>query len=169
MMMAIARHEASTKLALIAFCSGSLLSLVGCGAGVAPGNASISTIHRTTSVAPRGTPAVIVIDGAVGEKFEPTSATADMSADQAWSVFATQNALDTTAIPSDVTSMLGYLTLPVGPGKPSEFTANDELSWGYSWHSCPPNMGRVPVQAQCTEWVFLNASTGDLIDQTWQQ
>lgn len=118
--------------------------------------------------------ATVTIDPSVGETFAPPppSAAVGMSAQDAWTRYAAQNGSDATAIPSGVSVQLGQLTLPDGPGTDGSmrYTANNELAYGYSWHSCPastlqPSSDNDP----CIEWLFLDANTGQQIDQTWQR
>lgn len=116
----------------------------------------------------------IVIDSSIPETFVPASATATagIGADAAWQAYAQLNGSSVRVPPSDVAVELGYLTLPVGAGDPKAYTANDELVWSFHWQSCPPSTGlspSPPPQTQCVEWLFLDASTGAEIDDTWQQ
>jgi hypothetical protein len=82
------------------------------------------------------------------------------------------------------------------PGPDGKFyTPRNELPYGYSWHSCPPVMGvpspgpraattqSAPARPSatsesasaprppnpCVAWLFLDANTGRMIVQTWQQ
>ncbi|HET7173826.1 MAG TPA: hypothetical protein VFI30_06075 [Nocardioidaceae bacterium] len=116
----------------------------------------------------------VVIDSSIPETFVSAgpTVTAGMSARAAWQAYARLNGSSVEAPPSDVTVQLGYLTLPVGAGDPGEFTANGQLTWSYHWQSCAPSTGLNPSPApttQCVEWLFLDASTGTEIDNTWQQ
>jgi hypothetical protein len=128
------------------------------------------------------TPATITINPSLGEIFAPAppAAAPALTADQAWQHYATQLNSTITAIPSDVTVQLGLYTQPAGPadspgaaGLPTSngtaYVALNQLAYGYSWHSCPPSQGMAPLPASpCTEWLFLDASTGQQIVQTWQ-
>jgi hypothetical protein len=67
-----------------------------------------------------------------------------------------------------VNVQLGYLTLPPG-------TSNG-LVYAFTAHSCGPNPeGRFPPPTptptpdptNCTQWAFLDAVTGKMIDTTW--
>jgi hypothetical protein len=123
-------------------------------------------------------PATITIDPQVGETFAPapSSAAPAMTAQQAWAAYTQVNtSYSDSAIPSTVTVQLGLLTLPLGstgPGGSEAYAAQNELVYGYSWHSCPasrnPNVQTLPPNP-CIEWNFLDANTGRQIDETWQQ
>ena len=118
--------------------------------------------------------ATVTIDPSVGETFAPAppSSAPGLSAQQAWTQFAQLNGASDTSMPSTVTVQLGLLTLPVGPGTDNtlSYTAHNELAYGYSWHSCPVSMLSPPSPDNpCIEWLFLDASTGVHIDETWQQ
>lgn len=122
--------------------------------------------------------ATITIDPATGETFAPPPASAKpaLTAQQAWAKYTqADRSYRSPAIPANMTAHLGLLTLPLGPSGPGgseAYTAHNELVYGYSWHSCPvsrnPRVKKLPPNP-CTEWNFLNASTGQQIDQTWQQ
>jgi len=119
---------------------------------------------------------LITIDSHVGETFgpPPSSAQPAMTADAAWAQYAQLNGSSVTVIPSSVTVSLGSLTLPVGPVGPNGsevYTAYNELAYGFSSHSCPGTTLDVPQSSDnaCTEWLFLDANTGQQIDDTWQQ
>ena len=126
--------------------------------------------------------ATITIDPQVGETFAPapSSTAPGISAQAAWVQYAQQNGSTETSIPANMTAQLGLLTLPVGPaGSPGTagliqnngeaYKALNELVWGYSNPSpcanANPNVTLPP--GSCTEWTFLDASTGKPVDQTW--
>jgi len=116
----------------------------------------------------------VTIDPSVGETFAPapSSSAPSMSAQKAWARYARLNGSSVTAIPSSVTVQLGRLTLPVGPGPDNSvsYTAYNQLAYGFSWHSCPVSMLNPPSPDNpCIEWLFLDANTGQQIDETWQQ
>ena len=126
----------------------------------------------------------VTIDASVGETFAPapSSPAPGMSAQDAWASWARLNGSSATTIPSDVTVQLGLLTLPVGPAgaegtgglatyNGEAYTAYNELAYGYSWRSCPASTLPIPVSASnpCIEWLFLDANSGQQIDDTWQQ
>ena len=122
-------------------------------------------------------PTTITIDPSVGETFAPPPANAApaMTAAEAWAAYTqVDTSYSSSAIPSNVSVVLGLLTLPTGPTGPNGtegYTANNELVYGFSWHNCPasrnPNAPTLPSNP-CVEWNFLDASTGKQIDETWQ-
>ncbi|HET7385867.1 MAG TPA: hypothetical protein VFJ19_04295 [Nocardioidaceae bacterium] len=116
----------------------------------------------------------VVIDSSIPETFTRanSNATAPMSADAVFTEYAKANGSALQRPPSNVNVQLGYLTLAVGAGDPGAYTAKDELVWSFSSSSCPPNLGMVtpaPSSNPCVEWLFLDATTGQEIDDTWQQ
>jgi hypothetical protein len=117
----------------------------------------------------------ITIDPAIGETFipPPQAALPGLTPEEAWAGFAKLNGSSVTDIPVEVTVSLGLLTLPVGtvPGGEMVYTAQNQLAYGFSWHSCPPSTLEAAPSSEgpCTQWLFLDASTGEQIDQTWQQ
>jgi hypothetical protein len=140
--------------------------------------ASFFLARPTNSPARAGTAnsiaSTVTIDPTVGETFAPPppSAVAGMTAQDAWTHYAAQNGSDATTIPSGVSVQLGQLTLPDGPGPDGSmrYTANNELAYGYNWHSCPASTLTPPSDNDpCIEWLFLDANTGQQIDQTWQR
>jgi hypothetical protein len=105
-----------------------------------------------------------------GQTFAPAplSAAPAMTAQQTWAQWAQLNGSSQVTIPSDVTVRLGLFTHPLGPSGPTQ----NELAYGFSSHGCPANGNpRATFSASnpCIEWTFLDASTGQLIDLTWQQ
>lgn len=150
---------------------GASLLAAGCGTS-APGLAhTLSAVTSTTTIDPQ-----------VGETFgpAPSGATPALTPQQAWASGTQADASDeasdsSSAIPANVTPQLGVLTLPLGPAGPDGaeiYSAQDELVYGYSWPSCPastnPNMQTLPANP-CIEWEFIDANTGQEIDDTWQQ
>jgi hypothetical protein len=141
-----------------------------------PARASTTNGDVTTTIA---------IDSVVGETFAPppSSAQTSLTAQDAWAQYAALAGSSVTTIPSTVTVQLGLLTLPVGPASApgtsglttsngEAYTALNELAYGYSWHSCPVIMlpgASVSPGNPCIEWLFLDANTGQQIDETWQQ
>lgn len=122
-------------------------------------------------------PSTITIDPNLGEIFAPPpEATAPaMTAEQAWAAYGKIDTAAGTKIPPDVSVSLGLFTLPLGPSGSNgteAYTAHNILTYGYSWHSCPtsrnPKVKRLPA-SPCIEWLFLNANTGQQIDNTGQQ
>ena len=119
----------------------------------------------------------IIIDPTIGEIFAPAPASARpaLTAEQAWARYTrVDRSYRRSAIPSNMTAHLGLLTLPLGPSGPGgseAYTAHNELVYGYSWHNCPvsrnPRVKKLPSNP-CIEWNFLNANTGQQIEETWQ-
>jgi len=140
--------------------------LLAAGCGTPPRAHTVSTVTAT-----------ITIDPANGEIFAPAPADAEpaLTAQQAWAKYTqVDRGYRSPAIPPGVTAHLGLLTLPIGPSGPGgseAYTARNELVYGYSWHSCPvsrnPRVKKLP-RNPCIEWNFLNASTGQQIDESWQ-
>jgi hypothetical protein len=134
----------------------------------------------------------ITIDPHLGETFAPPPATASaasapaLTAQQAYAQFIQSSTTGSggTAIPSTVTAQLGLLTLPVGPSSGCDndcsnltvqngtaYTALNQLAYGYSLPggtcgSSNPFDPAPPVP--CTDWLFIDANTGHLIDWTEQ-
>jgi hypothetical protein len=145
----------------------------------------VARFQETPAKATTATPgtATITIDPSVGETFAPPppSAQPGVTAQAAWAQYAALNGSNVTTIPASVTVQLGLLTLPTGPaGAPGtsdlptsngeSYTALNQLVYGYSWHQCPAStLTPPPANNPCIEWLFLDASTGQQIDQTWQQ
>ena len=63
---------------------------------------------------------------------------------------------------------LGYYTAAVGDGS---YRFKDRLAWGYSWHECGDYAHDIPypTKAPCTFWLFLDANTGEMLEEGWQQ
>lgn len=118
----------------------------------------------------------------------PSSAAPALTAQQAWRRYARSARSHRTSIPAGVTARLGLFTLPVGTADNPAIVAGadngltisgdeaysslNQLVYGYSWHSCPliaggPGMSTPP--SPCIEWLFLEANTGRMIVETWQQ
>jgi hypothetical protein len=124
----------------------------------------------------------IVVDTANGATLGPPPANVSpaLTAEQAWADCG--NACGTT-IPPGYTAQLGLLTEPAGPAS-APGTANEqkvngvayvvlnELAYGYSATvSCPPSTNPFVTNspgASCTDWVFVDANTGQFIFETWQ-
>lgn len=134
-----------------------------------------AAVGSRSAEATRGRPATvaavtstIVIDPETGETFAPppVNAAPALTAAQAYAREMTvENS--PTAIPSHVTAQLGVLTLPRGETAPDGSTT--ELAYGFSWHSCMVTLnGWVPPTDPCIEWDWVDANTGQMIDDTWQ-
>jgi hypothetical protein len=133
--------------------------------------------------------ALIVINSQSGMTFSPapSSLTPTLTAQQAWQAYATHAGSSVITIPSNVSAQLGLFTSPVGPADDPDIVAGatsgltisngeaysslNQLVYGYSWHSCPEsaamNVATLPPNP-CTEWLFLDANTGQMIVETWQ-
>ena len=128
----------------------------------------------------------ITIDPHDGETFArpPSKASPPLTAQQAWAQFIQSSTTGSggTAIPSTVTAQLGLLTLPIGPdcgatcsGDPVQngiaYRSLNQLAYGYSWPGGTCG-GSNPVNpappVPCTEWLFIDANTGHMIDWTEQ-
>jgi hypothetical protein len=154
----------------------------GTGSSAHAGNASPAH-GGTASLAP----APLVIDPSIGDTFAPAPAGAApaLTAAQAWAHYAQANGGSAT-IPSGLSVQLGLVSVPVGPANPDDpdqaglatsngiaYRALNELAYGYSspTGSCP--MSRNPnnpgtVGKSCIDWTFVDANTGQLIEETWQ-
>lgn len=138
--------------------------------------------------------ATITIAPGIGETFAPVSGSPKLTAWQAWVRFARLNGSRPTVMPSAVHVQLGLFTLPVGPADApgtshlvkvngEAYTAHNELAYGYSSPSrCPttglprppgrqaaPQGRRLPRDARCLFWTFLDANSGKQIVSTWQK
>jgi hypothetical protein len=128
----------------------------------------------------------ITINATYGETFAPPPANAApaLTAQQAWAQFIQTSTVGSggTAIPSGTTAQLGLFTLPVGPAADcggcsklivqngTAYTALNQLAYGYSYPStCVGGNDINPLPAtSCTQWIFLDADTGQLIVMTSQ-
>jgi hypothetical protein len=90
-----------------------------------------------------------------------------------------------SALPADAKLLLGDLTLPVDPQDPvnvQTYRVSDQLAYAIGMPGqCGPNLtptsastSATPVAgeqaatgATCSEWIFLDADTGALLDQTY--
>lgn len=68
-----------------------------------------------------------------------------------------------------------------GIGGRYTITERDQLVYAYTWPQCGPDLGvpphvesssttpsaPPPDDARCTAWLFVDAMTGEMIDQTW--
>jgi len=136
------------------------VGLFGCGrAGAGHGQVIAVTPVSTT----------ITVDPGINETFAPPPADAApaMTAEQAWTK------MDNRSIGPGTTVQLGLLTVPVGPDCGAEcennnivqggmvYSALNQLAYGYSWSTCPA--GSTLPAIQCTDWIFLDANTGQMI------
>jgi hypothetical protein len=84
-------------------------------------------------------------------------------------------------IPTGTSHQLGYLTLPLGAGAPGQYTAHNALVYAFTYPKCGPQFPPAPMigassaptpsaaPTDCTQWEFVDARTGDMIDETWTQ
>lgn len=123
----------------------------------------------------KGEGAPIVIDASVGETFTPVS-TAGATGSQLLTPLAAYRTADHGSLPpSDSSTLLGYLTLPLGAGSPDGYTARHQLVYAYTWSQCQPATGPFRTdsatepssRSQCTAWMFVDATTGAMVDETW--
>jgi hypothetical protein len=166
-----------------------ILLLAACGSRPAGAAQAVHMQPAASASTSTSTPGTITINS-IGQTFTPTSGSPALTAAQAYAGFAQLNKWARTAMPGYVTAQLGLLTLPVGPADApgtsnltksggEAYTALNELAWGFSWKECPivmpptPTPGAspapVPTPKICKAWLFLDANTGHMIDQTWQQ
>jgi hypothetical protein len=153
-----------TLLAGVAGCSGSHSTADGpLSADVAHGGST--TPSPRSSIAPRRTLHVVEIAPDVGETFTLVGPDVRprLSAQQAWSRYFARDH-GGGRIPKNVTARLGRLVLLP--------EAADTLTYGFSSHGCPatrnPN-GTSLLPNPCIRWLFLNANTGNEIDDTFQE
>lgn len=117
-----------------------------------------------------------IIDSVVDERFVvtvPDDTMSDAERDVAFRHFTTF--LGTTEFDApDLQVFGGNLTLPVGAGTPDEFTAKDQPVYAFVSGECAPrhvspgDAGDDSTQPdECTQWVFLDAESGALVDLTW--
>ena len=117
----------------------------------------------------------ITVDPGIHETFAPPAASAQpaITAALAWAQWEQHAGATITTIPSNTTVQLGLLTLPVGPYCGAEchglivkngiaYTVLNQLAYGYRWSVCPP--GSTLPAVRCNSWIFLDASTGQMID-----
>jgi hypothetical protein len=112
------------------------------------------------------------VDPNVGETFTPynsaRTAPPDLiTAGQAYQSFASRSA----DLPATMSVELGYLTLPP--------TADNQLVYAYTSTSCGPQIlpapppGSDPVEPtsapKCKQWLFVDASTAEMVDLTWSE
>ena len=103
----------------------------------------------------------------------PADAAPAMTAQQAWAQWENNAGNSNTSIPSDTTVQLGLLSVLAGPDCGAEcengniaqdgmvYSALNQLAYGYSWSTC--SAGSTLPASQCTEWIFLDANTGQMI------
>jgi hypothetical protein len=72
----------------------------------------------------------------------------------------------------DLQASLGLYTARSGDGS---YRFKDTLSWGYSWHACPPSPPVAPgaevpspEPSPCVAWLFLDARTGEMLEGLYE-
>ena len=105
-----------------------------------------------------------------GEKFTPSASTdvpGVLTSDAAWRALTRQLGTQQDAPPASVTGTLGTLTFQQLVDAPVYAFTNDSgcLYTGpipVTGHSFPSRPTR------CVEWTFVNATTGAMIESTWE-
>ena len=143
--------------------------------------ASSHDVPKATIEGSSASDGTTVVDPSMGETFKPVSTTTSkmaarlISPDKAYR--KAQNGA--TSLPPGASVQLGRLTLPLGARAPGQYTAKDQLVYAYTWAQCGPNVTPVTTNgtpsatptdpASCTAWLFVDASTGQMVDQTWTE
>jgi hypothetical protein len=142
--------------------------LVGCG--TEPGYVTRTAAHTS----PNEVVGTQVIDASVGETFTPAVN------DEGPGLLSPARAYGRD-IPTGTSHQLGYLTLPLGAGAPGQYTAHNALVYAFTYPKCGPQFPPAPMigassaptpsaaPTDCTQWEFVDARTGDMIDETWTQ
>jgi hypothetical protein len=147
---------------------------VGASVLVAGDTEPADVAHTAAHMSPDEVAGTQIIDASIGETFTPA-------------VNAKGPGLLSPAlaygrdIPTGTTHQLGYLTLPLGAGAPGQYTADNALVYAFTYPECGPQTVPVPMlgtsspptptaaSTECTQWEFVDARTGDMIDETWTQ
>jgi hypothetical protein len=130
------------------------------------------TAHRANS-SPSPTSSSIDISPDIGESFQPvTPVPVQESAENAWDQFQRQDS--GTAIPGNISSQLGYLSVPLSTAtpEPSETGGiSNDLVWGFSFQSqCVSTLPTsTPSNQSCVRWVFLSAEDGSFVFSSFQK
>jgi len=154
------------------------ISALGCAVLTVSVVALWTSIDHTKAIRALAVKTTITVDPGIHETFAPPPADAApaMTAAEAWAGWERHAEIPakTTAIPANTSVQLGLLTLPVGPDCGLEcehgnivrgnmvYTALNQLAYGYSWSTCPAGSSLPAIQ--CTSWIFLDASTGLMIE-----
>lgn len=129
---------------------------------VAAATAGVVSLTATGSgAAPAATE--IVIDSVTHEVFDPASAQEipAHAASVIWSIWARRAGADTPTIPDQVHAEFGRLTIPMGDGS---YRVHALPVWAFSVDHCPAG-NDATVQQSCVDWLFLDATTGEEVDQ----
>jgi hypothetical protein len=117
--------------------------------------------------------ATIAVNSVVTFAPPPADAAPAMTAEQAWAKWENDGGSTDTSIPPDHAVQLGLMSVLVGPDCGAEcengnivqggmvYSSLNQLAYGYSWSTC--TAGSSLPASQCTNWIFLDASTGELI------
>lgn len=121
-----------------------------------------------------------VVDSSVGETFTAVTTPSSKVSARLISPDRAFHKADGPAqeLPAGTSVQLGRLTLPVGAGAPGQYNAKDQLVYAFTWRQCAPNIGPFDPTSPsaspsdstyCTAWLFVDAETGKMVDQTWTQ
>lgn len=163
-----------------------LWTLPGAGGALVAGTAAVVILgHHATAATPVSQTAAqpVILDAAAGESFTPSiTPPATLAKTAMLSVSDARAAASDNAIspPADAAVQTGYLTFPVGPGAPNAYHAKNAYAYAFTWASCqpgglgeaPPAKGQAPTAAapqNCTQWVIIDAKTGEALDITWTE
>ena len=124
-----------------------------------------------TSATESPTPSVIILDSPNDSKefvLAMTDASPELSASEAIARYENHNS--DFALPSDAVSYLGYYSAAKGDGT---YSYKDRLAWGFAWHECiapqpNPRYTGPPISTSCSAWLFLDANSGRMLEETWQ-
>jgi hypothetical protein len=96
----------------------------------------------------------------------PDGTTPAMSSGEAIAAF--QSVDPEFQLPPDAVTYLGLYTAETGGGG-ARFL--NQLAWGVRFHRCEALHHQVPsaTPVSCTEWLFLDANTGAMLETQWQQ
>ena len=112
-------------------------------------------------------PQSVVLDPPISSmRFDPPGPSVpQLSASEALSDFEQVDPL--FALPEDATIQFGLYTAAVGDGT---FRYLEEPAWGIRFHECAvPQDGRAfDAPLPCTVWLFIDSTTGQMMEATWQ-